>query len=97
MRIGVVLMNMGGPTHKEAVRPFLNNLFRDEDIIRMGGGALQNFFARVIAKFRAPGVAEDYQHINGCPNGCQGNKHCTNRKENKTPDGCSPINPLTES
>jgi protoporphyrin/coproporphyrin ferrochelatase len=97
MRIGVVLMNLGGPTHENNVRTFLRNLFKDEDIIKLGGGAAQNLFANVISKFRAPSVAEDYKEINGCPNGCTGNKHCFNRQNKEVSTCCSPINGLTES
>lgn len=89
-------MNLGGPTGEDHVRPFLYNLFRDEDIIKMGGGRFQDFFANIIAKFRAPKVAEDYEEINGCPKGCTGNRHCPNRKEGVVSTGCSPINSLTE-
>ncbi|MCC5907489.1 MAG: ferrochelatase [Balneolaceae bacterium] len=96
MRIGIVLMNLGGPTHEDNVRIFLKNLFSDEDIIKMGGGSLQNLFAKVISKFRAPNVAEDYKEINGCPKGCTGSKHCYNRKDKIISDCCSPINGLTE-
>jgi len=96
MRIGIVLMNLGGPTHEENVREFLYNLFKDEDIIKIGGGVTQELFARVIAKFRAPSVAKDYKEINGCPKGCTGSKHCLNRKERVVSDCCSPINGLTE-
>ncbi|HBR56926.1 MAG TPA: ferrochelatase, partial [Blastocatellia bacterium] len=32
-KIGVVLMNLGGPDSPEAVEPFLFNLFNDPDII----------------------------------------------------------------
>lgn len=95
-RIGVVLMNMGGPTADYAVRPFLYNLFRDHDIIKMGGGKIQDLFAKVISKFRAPNVMEDYEEINGCPKGCMGSKHCLNRKNSITSTCCSPINSLTE-
>jgi protoporphyrin/coproporphyrin ferrochelatase len=97
MRIGIVLMNLGGPTHEDNVRVFLKNLFSDEDIIKMGGGSLQNLFANVISKFRAPNVAEDYKKINGCPKGCTGSKHCLNRQNSVVSDCCSPINGLTES
>ncbi|MDR8392474.1 ferrochelatase [Aliifodinibius sp. S!AR15-10] len=96
IKLGVVLMNLGGPTGEDYVRPFLYNLFRDEDIIKMGGGKLQDVFANVIAKFRAPSVAEDYEEINGCPKGCTGNKHCPNRKNSVVSTCCSPINGLTE-
>jgi protoporphyrin/coproporphyrin ferrochelatase len=97
MKLGIVLMNLGGPTHEDNVRIFLKNLFQDEDIIKMGGGALQNLFANVISKFRAPSVAEDYKEINGCPKGCTGNKHCYNRQNKEVSTCCSPINGLTES
>lgn len=95
-RIGVVLMNLGGPTNEDAVRPFLYNLFKDEDIIKLGGGFWQDKLAKTISKFRAPSVAEDYCEINGCPNGCTGNKHCPNRANKVVSNGCSPINGLTE-
>lgn len=95
-RIGVVLMNLGGPTADYAMRPFLKNLFQDEDIIKLGGGKIQELFANVISKFRAPSVQEDYEEINGCPKGCMGNKHCINREKGIKSTCCSPINSLTE-
>lgn len=95
-RIGIVLMNLGGPTADYAVRPFLYNLFRDEDIIKLGGGKFQDLFAKIISKFRAPSVQKDYEEINGCPKGCMGNKHCLNRKNSEVSTCCSPINSLTE-
>ncbi len=96
IRIGVVLMNLGGPTGPDAVKPFLYNLFKDEDIIKMGGGVLQEGLARLVSKFRAPSVAEDYEEINGCPKGCTGSDYCPNRQNRVVSDGCSPINGLTE-
>ena len=96
MRIGIVLMNLGGPTHEDNVPIFLRNLFQDEDIIKLGGGFFQNAFSKIIAKFRAPSVAEDYKEINGCPKGCTGNNHCFNRQNKVVSDCCSPINGLTE-
>ncbi len=68
-----------------------------EDIIKLGGGTTQKLFSNVISKFRAPNVAEDYKKINGCPNGCTGNKHCMNRQNKVVSDCCSPINGLTEA
>lgn len=96
INIGIVLMNLGGPTGEDHVRPFLYNLFRDEDIIKMGGGRVQDFFANIIAKFRAPKVAEVYKKINGCPKGCTGNSHCPNQQNKVVSTCCSPINALTE-
>lgn len=97
MKIGVVLMNLGGPTHEDNVRIFLKNLFSDEDIIKLGGGMTQSLFASLISKFRAPNVAKDYKEINGCPKGCTGSKYCLNRKNKTVSECCSPINGLTES
>lgn len=97
MKLGIVLMNLGGPTHEDNVRIFLKNLFQDEDIIKMGGGVTQKLFANLISKFRAPSVAEDYKEINGCPKGCTGNTHCYNRQNKEVSTCCSPINGLTES
>ncbi len=97
-RIGVVIMNLGGPTSAESVRTFLYNLFRDTDIIKLGGGTAQNVLAKTISKFRSPKVAEKYRLINehGCPNGCSGNAHCPNKINGTISDCCSPINRLTE-
>jgi len=89
-------MNLGGPTNEDAVRPFLYNLFKDEDIIKLGGGFFQELLAKTISKFRAPNVAEDYFEINGCPKGCTGNRHCPNRRNKVVSECCSPINGLSE-
>ncbi len=95
-KIGVVLMNLGGPTSEPAVRSFLENLFGDRDIINLGGGGFQKRLAKIIAKYRYKGVADKYREINGCPNGCRGSKYCPNRQNKVASDCCSPINPLTE-
>lgn len=95
-KLGVVLMNLGGPTSEEVVRTFLYNLFSDEDIIKLGGGRVQDGLAKVISKFRYKKIAEKYREINGCPKGCMGSKYCLNRENKVVSDCCSPINPLTE-
>lgn len=95
-RLGVVVMNLGGPTSEDSVRTFLYNLFSDEDIIKLGGGKIQDTLAKVISKFRYKKIAEKYSEINGCPKGCMGSKHCLNRQNKVVSDCCSPINSLTE-
>jgi len=65
MKIGVVLLNMGGPECLSDVRPFLYNLFSDRDIIRLGPALLQKPIAWFIAKKRAPKSAGLYQQIGG--------------------------------
>jgi protoporphyrin/coproporphyrin ferrochelatase len=95
-KLGVVVTNLGGPTSEEVVRDFLYNLFRDEDIIKLGGGRFQTGLASVISKLRYKKIAEKYREINGCPKGCMGSKYCLNRENKVVSDCCSPINPLTE-
>ncbi len=97
IHVGVVLMNLGGPTSSEAVKPFLYNLFSDTDIIKLGGGRIQERLARSISKHRSPKVAAIYEKINGCPKGCMGSKYCPNRNRHAVSDACSPINSLTEA
>jgi ferrochelatase len=64
-KIGVVLLNMGGPEKQEDVRPFLYNLFSDRQIIRLGPAVLQKPVAALIAYKRAPMSRENYQKIGG--------------------------------
>ncbi len=54
---------MGGPDSLDAIEPFLNNLFQDHDIFKIPFG--QKIFAKIISKFRAPKVAEQYKLIGG--------------------------------
>src|SRR5258708_11688830 len=65
-RIGVLLLNLGGPDSLEAVEPYLVNLFSDPFLIRLPlRGALRRWFARWAARRRAPHVRELYREIGG--------------------------------
>ncbi len=65
---GVVLMNLGGPDRPESVRPFLLNLFRDPEVLRLPGGApVRRAFAWLIATLRAPKARRIYDEIGGSP------------------------------
>ncbi len=64
-KIGVVLLNLGGPARVEDVRPFLYNLFSDRMIIRLGPSFMQKPLAWWIAKRRAPKSQEYYRKIGG--------------------------------
>jgi ferrochelatase len=64
-KIGVVLLNLGGPEKLEDVEPFLFNLFADRKIIRLGPWFMQKFIARRIARKRAPVSREAYRLIGG--------------------------------
>jgi len=63
---GLVLLNLGGPANLEAIRPFLDALFADREIIRLPGGPLgQKVLSRVIVKARLPKVTGYYAAIGG--------------------------------
>jgi ferrochelatase len=64
---GVLLLNLGGPDSLEAVEPYLENLFRDPFLIRIPflKGPLRRWFARWVAKRRAPHARKLYSEIGG--------------------------------
>lgn len=62
-KIGVLLLNLGGPDSLDAVRPFLYNLFSDRDIIRLGPSFLQKPIAWLISKLRSKKSIEMYSKI----------------------------------
>ncbi|MDD2465475.1 MAG: ferrochelatase [Desulfobulbus sp.] len=64
-KIGVLLLNLGGPDRLEHVRPFLLNLFSDRQIIRLGPAFMQKIIARIIAYRRAPKSMANYRRIGG--------------------------------
>lgn len=65
--LGVLFLNLGGPTTGDDVEEFLFNLFADPDIIRLPGflTPLQNLIATFIAKRRAPKSRAAYASIGG--------------------------------
>ena len=65
-KIGIVLLNLGGPDSLEAVEPFLYNLFVDPDIINFPGSFLvRKWLARLISSKRHPKIQEQYKQIGG--------------------------------
>lgn len=65
-RIGVVLMNLGGPEKREDVAPFLYNLFMDPAIIDIPlPGVLRHPLCKLIASRRSMHVGDDYEVIGG--------------------------------
>jgi ferrochelatase len=65
-KIGVVLLNLGGPDSLEAVEPFLYNLFVDPDIINFPGSFLfRKGLAKLISSKRHPKIQEQYKQIGG--------------------------------
>ena len=65
-KIGVVLLNLGGPDSLDAVEPFLYNLFSDPDIINFPGSFLfRKRLAKLISSRRSPMVRGQYAKIGG--------------------------------
>lgn len=64
-KIGVLLLNLGGPEKLADVRPFLYNLFSDPDIIRLPLRFLQKPLAWLIASRRHKKSSGYYAQIGG--------------------------------
>ena len=64
-RVGVLLLNLGGPEQLEDVRPFLFNLFSDPEIIRLPFPWLQKPLAWFISTMRFQKSQENYKEIGG--------------------------------
>ncbi|WP_457642523.1 ferrochelatase [Persephonella sp.] len=63
-KLGVILMNMGGPDSLEAIEPFLYNLFSDHDIIQIPR-LIQKPVAKLISKIRAKKTLKYYEVMGG--------------------------------
>jgi protoporphyrin/coproporphyrin ferrochelatase len=64
-RVGVLLLNLGGPEKLADVRPFLYNLFSDPEIIRLPIPLLQKPLAWMISTSRARKSQGNYKLIGG--------------------------------
>lgn len=65
-KVGVVLLNLGGPEKREDVAPFLYNLFMDPAIVDIPvGGILRHWLCKYISSRRSQHVGEDYEVIGG--------------------------------
>ena len=64
--LGVALLNLGGPWTREGIRPFLLELFRDREIIRLSPFPfLQGLVARSIVRRKLPESLANYDRIGG--------------------------------
>lgn len=64
-RLGVLLLNLGGPDKLEDVRPFLYNLFSDPELIRLPSPLLQAPLAWLISTLRFKKSQRNYKKIGG--------------------------------
>lgn len=65
-KIGVVLLNLGGPDSLDAVKPFLYNLFNDPDIINFPLSFLfRKRLAKLISDKRSEKIKLQYSQIGG--------------------------------
>jgi len=63
-RVAIVLFNLGGPDHPQAIRPFLLNLFGDPAILRVPP-FVRWFLARWIARSRLKPATDNYALLGG--------------------------------
>ena len=64
-RVGILLMNLGGPERIKDVGPFLYNLFSDPEIIRIPIKLFQKPLAWFISSLRSTKSQKAYQAIGG--------------------------------
>ncbi|MCM3878238.1 MAG: ferrochelatase [Thermoanaerobaculia bacterium] len=66
-RLGVLLVQLGGPASRAELRPFLYELFVDPEILGIRFAPLRRLVAWVIATLRAPTSAATYERIGWSP------------------------------
>jgi len=66
-RLGVLLVQLGGPASRAELRPFLYELFVDPEILGIPFAPLRKAVAWLIATARAPKSAPTYERINWSP------------------------------
>ncbi len=65
-RIGVVLVQMGGPLDLDQVEPFIKSIFADPDLIAVPGPAwTSELVGTIVSKMRGPKVRAAYRSIGG--------------------------------
>ena len=65
-RVGVVLMNLGGPTTLDDVEPFLYNLLMDPSLLDLPvGGGLRHLLCKGLASYWSDAVQQEYELIGG--------------------------------
>ncbi|HEX2758411.1 MAG TPA: ferrochelatase, partial [Thermoanaerobaculia bacterium] len=57
-KLGVLLVQLGGPERRDELKPFLYELFVDPEILNIRFAPLRKLVAWIIATVRAPKSAE---------------------------------------
>ncbi len=91
-RIGVLLLNLGGPDSLDDVQPFLYNLFADPDIIRLPSSVqfLQPAIAQLISTV-STGWCADLRTVGtaaACSHCMQGTQPCRRRRRRRRASSC---------
>jgi ferrochelatase len=73
-RLGVLLVQLGGPQRREDLKPFLYELFSDPEIISIPWRPARLLVAWLISTLRAPKSAETYEKIGWSPIRCWSEK-----------------------
>jgi protoporphyrin/coproporphyrin ferrochelatase len=73
-RLGVLLIQLGGPQRREELQPFLYELFVDPEIIAIPWKPARMLVAWLISTLRAPKSAETYEKIGWSPIRCWSEK-----------------------
>jgi ferrochelatase len=73
-RLGVLLVQLGGPQRREELKPFLYELFADPEIISIPWKPARLAVAWLISTLRAPKSAETYEKIGWSPIRCWSEK-----------------------
>ena len=66
-KLGVLLVQLGGPEKREELKPFLYELFVDPEILDIPFTPVRRLVAWIIATVRAPKSAEIYERIGWSP------------------------------
>jgi protoporphyrin/coproporphyrin ferrochelatase len=66
-KLGVLLVQLGGPENRQQLKPFLYELFVDPEILGIRFAPLRKLVAWAIATARAPKSAETYERIGWSP------------------------------
>ncbi|HMA30072.1 MAG TPA: ferrochelatase [Thermoanaerobaculia bacterium] len=66
-KLGVLLVQLGGPERREELKPFLYELFVDPEILSIRFTPLRKLVAWMIATLRAPQSAKIYERIGWSP------------------------------